>query len=149
MMAETRHSNKRPTAKQFAEVAEACKGQISKMATALGVSRKTIWEWCKKNPSYMAAIEEHRGRLLDECLRSARILALGIPKLDSKSQVIGWKERPDGFMLRYLIGKLGKDEGFGEQIDITSKGESIKPDPVVVEVIDSRDKVQREEEMDE
>ena len=137
-MTQQRKSKKKPSVKRFAEVADSCKGQVGRMAAVLGVNRKTIWEWCKKEEAFMAAIEEHRGRLLDDCLKSARILALGIPKLDSHNQVIGWKEKPDGFMLRYLIGKLGKDEGFGESIDVTSKGESIKPDPVVIEVIDSR-----------
>ena len=52
-------------------------------------------------------------------------------------------------MLRYFISTLGRKEGYGESIDITSKGESIKPDPIVVEVIDSRDKVAAPEEAEE
>lgn len=36
-----------------------------------------------------------------------------------------------------------------ESIDVTSKGESIKPDPVIVEVIDSRDKVAPPQEEEE
>ena len=146
---ETRTSRKRPTLKQFADVAEACKGQVSKMAKALGVSRKTLWQWTKKYESYAEIMDEYQGRFLDECLKSGRILALGIPKLDSKKQVVGWKERPDGQMLRYFISTLGRKEGYGESIDITSKGESIKPDPIVIEVIDNRDKVANEQEDDE
>ena len=44
-------------------------------------------------------------------------------------------------MLKYLIGKFGRNEGFGESIDITTKGEKISNDKVVIEVIDSRDKI--------
>ena len=140
---------KKPSLKQFREVAQACGGTMSRMAVALGVNRVTVWKWCDADPEFRAVIEEHRGKLLDECLKVARLTALGIPKLDKDKKVIGWKEKPDGLMLRYLIGTLGRKEGFGESVDITSKGESIKPDPIVVEVIDNRDKVVKPNDMEE
>ena len=136
-------SKKKPSLEKFTEVVASCRGVIGKIADALMVDRTTIYNWCNKDERYQAAIDNYRGKFLDECLKSGRILALGIPKLDSKNQVIGWKERPDGQMLRYFISKLGKAEGYGEQIDITSNGESIKPDPIVVEVIDSRMQVDK------
>lgn len=136
--------HKKPTLKQFAEVTEACRGVIGKIAEGLNVDRSTIYDWCNKDERYKAVIDNYKGKFLDECLKSGRILALGIPKLDGKKQVVGWKERPDGQMLRYFISTLGRREGFGEQIDVTSKGESIKPDPVVIEVIDNRMQVQRD-----
>ena len=132
----------KPSLEKFAEVVGSCRGVIGKIAEALMVNRSTIYDWCDKDERYRAAIDNYKGKFLDECIKSGRILALGIPKLDAKKQVIGWKERPDGQMLRYFISTLGRREGYGEQLDITSKGESIKPDPIVVEVIDSRDKVQ-------
>lgn len=132
---------KRPSIKVFRETAEACGGVVSRMATALNIHRKTIYDWCNKNEEYQAVLDEYKGKLLDECLKVARLTALGIPKLDSDKKVIGWKERPDGNMLRYFISTLGKKEGYGESIDITSKGESVKPDPVVIEVIDRRDQI--------
>lgn len=136
---------KKPSVEKFKEIAAACNGVIGKMAMAMGVYRSTIYDWLKE-PKYKNVIEEYRGKLLDECLSVARLTALGIPKLDEKKRVIGWVEKPDSFMLRYLIGKLGSQEGYGESIDITSKGESIKPDPVVIEVIDSRLQVKKPEE---
>ena len=27
---------------------------------------------------------------------------------------MGWRERPDGYMIRYLLSTLGRNEGFGE-----------------------------------
>lgn len=139
----------KPSLAKFAEVVEVCRGVISKIAEALQVDRTTIYNWCNKDPRYQAVIDNHKGKFLDECLKSGRILALGIPKLDAKKQVIGWKERPDGQMLRYFISTLGRREGFGEQIDVTSKGESIKPDPIVVEVIDNREKVIRADDTED
>ena len=46
---------------------------------------------------------------------SARVLALGIPEKDEKGNFIGWRERPDGYMIRYLLSTLGRKEGFGEE----------------------------------
>lgn len=134
---------KKPSVEKFKEVCEEVRGNIGKIAEAFGVHRCTIWYWCDGNQEFRAAIEDSKGRLLDECLRSARLLAIGIPK-DKKDVSKGWKEKPDGQMLRYLISTLGRREGFGESIDITSKGESIKPDPIIVEVIDRREQVDRE-----
>lgn len=132
---------KKPSLENFMAVAEATKGTISKMADAFEVDRGTVYNWCAKDPRFNAVIENYKGKFLDECLRSGRVLALGIPK-DPNDLKKGWVSPPDGSMLRYFISTLGKKEGYGETLDITSKGESIKPDPIVVEVIDSRDKVE-------
>lgn len=133
-------SKKRPTIETFTEVVEACRGTVSKVAETFGVHRGTVYDWCARDPRFQAVIDDTKGKLLDDCLRSARMLAIGIPK-DPHDITKGWKERPDGNMLRYLISTLGRREGYGESIDITSKGESVKPDPVVVEVIDRREQV--------
>lgn len=132
---------KRPSLKKFKEVAEACGGTVGKMATALGVYRQTVYKWCAAEPEFQAIIDEYRGKLLDECLRSARVVSIGIPKLNEKNQIVGWIEKPDGYMLRYLISTLGRKEGFGEAIDVTTKGDSIKPDPITIEVIDKREQI--------
>lgn len=139
---------RRPGLKEFKELAEGCKGNVGRMAKTLGVYRQTIYKWCKADERYQDVIEEYRGRLLDECLQSARAVSVGIPKLKN-GVIIGWIERPDVYMLKYLISTLGRKEGFGESLDLTSKGESIKPDPVVVEVIDNRDRVDRPEDKDD
>ena len=137
-------SFKKPSIKKFKEVAEACGGTDGKMATMLGVYRQTVYKWCSDEPEFQAVIEEYRGKLLDECLRSARAVSIGIPKTEN-GKIVGWIEKPDGYMLRYLIGTLGRKEGFGESIDVTTKGDSIKPDPIVIEVIDKREQISNEE----
>ena len=131
---------KRPSYEKFVEVSDACRGVISRIAEVFQVDRSTIYDWCGKDPRLQAVIDNTKGKLLDECLRSARLLAIGIPK-DPQHLDKGWKERPDGNMLRYLISTLGRREGYGEAIDITSKGESVKPEPMVIEVIDRRDQI--------
>ena len=140
--------HKKPTQKRFIEACEVMKGDLSKIAAAFQVTRKTVREWCGKEEKFMEALDESRGKTLDECLARAKQLAMGIPKVekkDGKQVIVGWIEKPDGYMLRYLIGKLGKDEGYAESLDVTSKGESIKPDPVVVEIIDKREQVNNDD----
>ena len=143
---------KKPSLKKFREVVIACKGFKGDVAKALNVNRLTVLNWCKDDPEFNACFAECDGKILDECLKSARQLAIGIPKtkkVDGKTVLTGWTERPDGQMLRYLIGKYGRDEGFAESLDITSNGETINaapPAPVVVEIIDRREQVRKPEE---
>lgn len=70
-------------------------------------------------------MSDERGSLVDECLVSARVLALGIPEKDENGNFVGWRERPDGYMIRYLLSTLGKNEGFGESVDVTTNGKDI------------------------
>ena len=53
-------------------------------------------------------------RLYDSAVEAARALTTGIPKIvDGK--LVGWYEKPDGNMVRYILSTLGKDEGFTER----------------------------------
>ena len=100
----------------------------------------------KKDPAFSVIVEHHRGRFLDECLAAAKNLACGVPKYDETGNFIGWKVRPDSYLLRYLIGKLGASEGFGESLDITSKGQCITPpESITIEVIDRREQVENKD----
>lgn len=123
-------------------------GNITNVADALGVSRVSIHGWINKDARFKKAYKEQRGRTLDSLVKTAISLAQGIPKIKDGKRV-GWKEEPNWKVLTYLIGKYGAEEGFGEKVDITSNGESIKADPVVVEIIDSRAQVTKEEESEE
>lgn len=116
---------KRPTIKSFREVLHKTGGNITKAAAAFGVNRGTLYNWMKENEAFMQALKDERGALVDECIVSARILALGIPERDDKGNFTGWLERPDGNMLRYLLSTLGKEEGFIESMDITTNGKEI------------------------
>ena len=65
-------------------------------------------------------------KVFDRCFTTAQALAFGIPDTDDNGNVIGWIERPDSGMLRYFLSTLGRNEGFAENVDITSNGETIK-----------------------
>lgn len=116
---------KKPDLKEFEETAEVCKGNITAIAKALSVNRSTVHTWTKENEEYKDVIENFKGAFLDECLTVARAVALGVPKRDEQGHFIGWIEKPDPSMLRYFISTLGRKEGYGENIDITSGGEAL------------------------
>ena len=139
----------KPSLKRFTEAAEKGRGNVSKIADLFGVSRVQVYKWINNDPAFKEVIEDYRGRLLDNCLRTANVVAMGIPKLDTKNQIIGWIERPDANMLKFLITKYGKNEGFGDSMDITSNGKEIKTEPITIEIIDRREQVKQVEEDEE
>lgn len=136
---------KKPDVKTFEEVMTRAGGIITDAAKFLGVTRQQVHRWIKNDKRFHDVYENQRGETLDGLVKTAVALARGIPDVKDGKR-IGWKEEPNWKVLTYLIGKLGQNEGFGDKVDITSNGESIKPDPIVVEVIDSRDKVAKDED---
>lgn len=106
---------KKPKIEDFRKILRKSGGNLTKVAAIFKVARKTIYQWAKDDVEFKDAISDERGALVDECLVSARVLALGIPEKDEKGNFIGWRERPDGYMIRYLLSTLGRKEGFGEE----------------------------------
>ena len=106
---------KKPNIDDFRKILRKSGGNLTKVAATFKVARKTIYQWAKEDVEFKDAISDERGALVDECLVSARVLALGIPEKDEKGNFIGLRERPDGYMIRYLLSTLGKSEGFGEE----------------------------------
>lgn len=123
--------NRKPSIDEFREVMSTAHGNISEAASLLRVSRQAVHKWVKEDPEFKEAVDEHRKRLFDECLGQARILALGLPKIKD-GKLVGWVEKPDGQMLRFFLQTLGRDEGFGNSVDITSNGEAL---PKVINLI--------------
>lgn len=118
---------KKPDTQLFKETADACQGNLTKIAQAFGCSRQAIYNWCAADKEWKEIIEDYKMRLYDEALVAARALCVGIPKTDGKGRLIGWIERPDPNTVRYLLSTLGKNEGFTERHDLTSNGESLFP----------------------
>lgn len=121
----------KPSIDEFRDVMATARGNMTDAANLLQVTRQTVYNWCNNDPDFKDAVQEHRKRLFDECLGQARILALGLPKVEN-GKLVGWIEKPDGQMLRYFLQTLGKDEGFGTSVDITSGGEAL---PQVINLI--------------
>lgn len=106
---------KKPNIENFRKIVRKSGGNLTKVASTFKVARKTIYQWAKEDSDFKDAISDERGSLVDECLVSARVLALGIPEKDENGNFVGWRERPDGYMIRYLLSTLGRNEGFGEE----------------------------------
>lgn len=135
----------RPSVEEVVDALTKTNGHLSNAAKMLGVTRQTVWLWAKNEPLIAEAIKESRKKLFDNCLSTAQIVALGVPIKDENGKFVGWQERPDSQMLRYLMGIIGRDEGFGEVLDVTSGGEKISSG-LQIEIIDSRDKVEKKDE---
>lgn len=71
---------KKPDIETFRKVLRNSGGNLTKLAATFKVARKTVYEWAKEDSDFKDAISDERGSLVDECLVSARVLALGIPE---------------------------------------------------------------------
>lgn len=132
-----------PDIETFRKAVKQYRGNLSKVAEAFGVTRSTVGNW-RKDPAYAEVVEDARKRLFDDCLSSAEVLAKGIiayetqvdPETGKEKKVpIGWSERPDGNMLRYLIGFLGRDEGFDPNPEPTDKAGTTGAPPININVV--------------
>lgn len=134
----------RPTLKKFTEAMMKAGGNVSAVAKAFGVQRHAVYDWMK-DPAYKQVLEDARGSFLDEALTSARILVRGIPDVKDGKQ-IGWITPPDSGMVRYVLGTLGRNEGFGERLDITSNGEPLMSNTVFSSPQEAKDFLKKLEE---
>lgn len=138
-----RYVMKKPKIEEFIEALSKTEGNLTKTAELLGCQRQTLWLWAKKDPKFDSAIKESRKKMLDQCITTARLVARGIPILDN-GKFVGWEVPPDPQMLRYFISTLGRDEGFGEKLDVTTNGKDLAA-PIKIEVITCREQVRSED----
>jgi hypothetical protein len=138
---------KKPPLEEFKKAIEATRGNLTATAKALGVVRATVWKWAKEDEDFRSTINDARKGKLDQFISTAELVALGIPDVDPETKrVVGWVEKPDPQMLRYFMSTLGRDEGFGDNLDITTNGKDVN-NVVRVEVIDKRSDVAQDEEV--
>jgi predicted DNA-binding transcriptional regulator AlpA len=138
---------KKPTTKRFREALEATGGNLTETAKVLGVKRGTIWLWAKDDEEFAEAIEETRKQFLDSCIATSRLVALGKPIVNDKGEFEGWQVPPDSNMLRYLMGTLGRDEGFGEAITLKHTAEEgVDISRWIEKEIEEKQKASREEQ---
>lgn len=122
----------KPSLDEFQELLRKSGGNLTKAAQLLGVTRQTVWGWTKQDASFKEALESERKRVFDKCLDVAYGVAMGVPRIDPKTQMMtGWEEKPDSQMLRYLLSTLGRDEGFGEKHDVNIEN----PLPTAINIV--------------
>lgn len=114
----------RPTKEAFQKATEQYGGNLTKIAKSFSVSRTQVYNWIRDNQEFKEIVDDARGSIFDDCLSTARLMACGIPDIQD-GKMVGYLREPDGAMCRYLMSTLGRKEGFGENIDITTNGKDI------------------------
>ena len=115
----------RPDLETFTEVAELHGGNITAIAKAFKVSRRCVYNWIDEDPEFERLIRLSRRSIYDMALQATRVLLSSIPIVDENGTVTGWSNLPDSPMARYVLGSLGKDDGFGNKVDVTTNGKDI------------------------
>lgn len=122
----------KPSLDEFEDAISRTGGNLTNAAGLLGVTRQTIHNWLKDDNSFKEAVNNSRKKLFDKCLDVAYAVAMGIPRIDKKTgEFTGWSEKPDSQMLRYLLSVLGRDEGFGEKLNVNVDN----PIPTVINIV--------------
>lgn len=124
---------KKPSLGEFEKAVETAMGNMTEVANLLGVSRQSVYKWINGDEEFENVVKDSRKRVFDKALDTARIVAMGIPKIKN-GKLVGWIEKPDTKVLIYLLQTLGKDEGFGNSVDLTTGGDKL---PAVINVIKS------------
>lgn len=92
-------------------------GNKTKAAELLMVSRSVFRKWEQERPEIGDIFREQWGKRLDGYLDTAHILAMGVTAKDASGRTF-YETPPDPNMLRFMIEKFGKMEGFGDELTI-------------------------------
>lgn len=125
---------KKPSIDEFREALRKTGGNLTMTAGLFGVTRQTVYNWVKEEEDFKSALTDTRKALFDRCLEAAKAIAVGIPILDQSNIIVGWREKPDGQMLRYLLSTLGRDEGFGDSMNVNFEN----PLPTVINIVSDK-----------
>lgn len=136
----------KPTLEAFENAVAKYGGNLTKVAQSFKRSRSHIYHWINEDENFKRAVDDARMTLFDECLATARVVSLGIPEVKD-GKIVGWVERPDSGMLRYLLGSLGRSEGFGERTEVELNTK--EPMALSIEIIDRADQVDKSVGADE
>ena len=73
----------KPNIEAFRTAVEKYGGNLTKVAEAFNTSRTNLYKWLKSDNDFQMVVDDARGKMFDECLSTARVLALGVAK-------VGW-----------------------------------------------------------
>jgi len=90
-----------------------CRGNLSKVANHLGVTRRRISQRVERNPGLMKALEEYRDDRREEI------------KDIAEEHLFADVEKGDATNVRFALQTLGKDRGFSTGVVGTGKGGEI------------------------
>lgn len=117
-----RKAYKKPSLEVFKALADACCGIMADIADRLGISRSSLYGWCKDDPEFGAAVEEAREQFLDLAETNLRRLIAGVPKMrkdeNGEEQFAGWEVRPSEQAIIFLLKTRGKKRGYVERTEV-------------------------------
>lgn len=111
-----------PPIDDIRRLADATLGNKSKVAEMLGVTRYRFLQWEKEESDIRDIFHNQWGRRLDIYLDTAHILAVGQTAEDENGNRV-YTVPPDSNMLRFMIEKFGKMEGFGQEVSVNVSGD--------------------------
>lgn len=111
-----------PSLDTIRQLAKTTLGNKSKVAEVLGVSRYCLLKWEKENHEIGKIFQEQWEKRLDVYLDTAHLLAVGQTGTDEDGNKI-YTTPPDPNMLRFMIEKLGRQAGFGQEVSVNVSGE--------------------------
>ena len=108
-----------PSLDTFRELAKKTLGNKTKVAEMRGVSRYCLLKWEEEDSEIGKVFREQWGRRLDTYLDTAHVLAIGKMGEDENGEKV-YVVPPDPNMLRFMIEKYGRMEGFGEEVTVNT-----------------------------
>jgi len=91
---------------------------VSRTCKAIGIARKTFYEWYNTNQEFHDAVVEAREEMKDFAESQLYMLMKGIPKFDATGKHIGWAQRPDTACIIFFNKTKNKDRGYIERVEV-------------------------------
>lgn len=132
--------NEVPSAALFSEICDKFSADRYRIAKYFGVSWNTVKVWMRENEEFQNVFDDANLKFISNINATGRILAQGIAEKDEKGNFKGWIERPDSNMNRFYLQTVGRNYGFGDNIDVTTNGNDIKGSISVEEWIKAKNK---------
>lgn len=101
---------------------------ISKTCKKVGIHRTTLQYWLKKDSEFKKKYDAVHEEKMDDSEERLYLLSQGIPEIDDKGKLTGWKVRPHFGALVVQLKAQAKDRGYGDHIviDDTRDEESMR-----------------------
>jgi hypothetical protein len=110
---------------------------IGKTCKAVGIGRRTFYNWKEDDEQFAEDYEEEIQSDIDDSEEKMKLLRQGVPKFDKDGKFIGWIERPHFQALALHLQSKAKDRGWGQSIEVTRKvddGRQLSDEELLAEI---------------
>lgn len=122
--------SRKPKKEVLENLIRAKSGNLTHVAKAIGVVRRTVEKWIQKDKALQEVVREARESLIDFTETQAYLMIQGIPdlkvnKYTGKEEQVGWIEKPDSNLIKFILSTIGRHRGYTQNIDVTTQGDKI------------------------